>query len=250
MDWWYLLGKLRGLGGRFWIQQAVTFMSIAAPIFFGAWKLSKDRQAATEARKEEHRETLRMSIYDQIAEKLFLASDSLSQTGVRVSTFGTRLQALTALRIVPSRQPIESVSFSELATLHYTATDRLISVMKTIEKYEIAIPGFDEFKRLVSASMDKLGKTFIKFSEKAGPFCPADPQDLFQPPLPTGEAISGIKELGNEYGDCVASLEGYLWDLRVEAQNYLLGSLFESRAKKREPGDPTVSVFALPTQQL
>lgn len=249
MDWWYLLGKLRGLGGRFWIQQAVTFLSIAAPIFFGTWKLSKDRQAATEARKEEHRETLRMKIYDQIAETLFLASDSLSQAGARMSTFGIALQALTALRIAPSRRPIESISFSELTTLHHTTTDHLISVMKTIDKYEIAVPGFDEFRKLVSVSIDKLGKVFLKFSEKVGPFCPADPQDLFQPPLPTSEAITAIKELGNDYGSCVAALQGYLWDLRVEAQNYLLGSLFESRAKKRKPGDPTITVFALPTRQ-
>jgi hypothetical protein len=47
------------------------------------------------------------------------------------------------------------------------------------------------------------------------------------------------------------NLTSLIWDLRVAAQNYLLGGLFpDRRVPERNPDDPSVKVIRLPKGEV
>jgi len=115
-----------------------------------------------------------------------------------------------------------------------------------MEKWEIALGmDFAKFKEAIGRNVGALSKKGEAFSKLVGGY-------LFEKPVPwpPPEADSiAVKTEGQEFLTKSFDIGMNIWDLRVAAQNRLLGGLFTYKIPTRKPGDPKVEVLRLPEDE-
>jgi hypothetical protein len=62
--------------------------------------------------------------------------------------------------------------------------------------------------------------------------------------LPSPGELHQLKHLIDNYYEAMNEIAGYIFDLRVEAQNNLLSNLFQNRVPQRKPLDPKHKVIS------
>jgi hypothetical protein len=68
--------------------------------------------------------------------------------------------------------------------------------------------------------------------------------------VPTKDDVARLQDLADAYLAATGDLQGYIIDLQIEAQNELLGDLFERQLPPRAPGDEAVKVLARDPEPL
>ena len=77
-----------------------------------------------------------------------------------------------------------------------------------------------------------------------------DGQNIIYKPIATPPQIARINQLAATYWDATNEIGSFVHDFRIEAQNLLLGSLFEHRVPKRTPIDPKCIVIATDKESI
>jgi hypothetical protein len=139
----------------------------------------------------------------------------------------------------------DSVRSSELR-VEYAATARsIIQLMSVLETHAVVMPDFSVLRDLLSSVHQRVTRAFGDFSLAASEFAGSATEGPIRWP-PSAEStriLSGRAASAQAAGlDAIAAV----WDLRVEAQNYLLGDLFGRNVPPREPNDSTSVVTRIP----
>jgi hypothetical protein len=59
---------------------------------------------------------------------------------------------------------------------------------------------------------------------------------------PDDQGMQELERVGNDLIDALADLESYIYDLRIEMQNLLVGELFDQTLPPRQPVDPRITI--------
>lgn len=127
------------------------------------------------------------------------------------------------------------------------ARRRLTRLTLLLEKYEIVFARFYSLRRGISDTSRTLRDTSGELLMRLILVLPNE--DLYKvtsPPSPsslTEDQLEQLKTLGQKYERAVEDLRSYLLDFGVEAQNELLGPLFEREVPRRNPADATKTVL-------
>ena len=138
---------------------------------------------------------------------------------------------------------------ADLARAHHDGFRALSRLLLRLEQYEIAFTRFRTVRRHLAEEHRQYLETFSRFLSRISKFLPLTPEGGGYIPQagladPTSEDIAELKELQQAYGDACGDLTSYILDLQIEAQNELLGSLFDHTLPPRHPEDPDVKVLA------
>lgn len=232
----------------------VHFVGIVIGVLIIVWQIGRQHRNSLNLQKENMKHQLRLEIYRDLAHKISKANNSLSTTLSKVISLPSSLSLKQYTKSILHFEPMPIEDRAEtISQLHSSAVADIISLATAIEEYEIAIPNFTSFKRaFCGEKLEIFQKAFSTFHEEVLPFLPIDvPEDkvaelrkkVIIPPYPNKEAIEKLKELADKYLEKVADFHGYLTDLSIEAQNHLLGSLFNRKLPPRQPTDPSVIVL-------
>ena len=135
-------------------------------------------------------------------------------------------------------------SFASIQQALKGSQDAIITLMRSLESYEIAMPEFVIFREQFSNMLRDLMTPLSEFSLKASLFASPQYNAIEWPPNP--EAVSQLEALSTKVTAIGHDLSGITMDLGVAAQNYLLGTVFPNhRVRPRQPGDPNVVVTTI-----
>lgn len=197
------------------------------------YQLHKQR----ELQKENHLIEMRREIYKEITDRM----EQASPAGISV-TLDLLVGLLDKARMKrdetgiyqPPPMRVESIvdDFKQVQT-------RLFGVSGTIEKYEIVSENQPLFRRALVAKISELSNSFMPLIfllpylllSKDGI---NDAERLL---VPNEKELAEIQEKINQFKEVAADINGFLYDIQVEAQNILLGALFERRLEVRKPLD-------------
>jgi len=118
-----------------------------------------------------------------------------------------------------------------------------MALVATLEIYEIALPGFAVFRQTLSDSHQRALTAYGDFLQVAYPMAGPQTDPMFDEHYNKEE----LHRLANVAHDAALGVMAAIADLRIAAQNYLLGGLFpDQRVPERVPQDPTFKVTKLP----
>ncbi|MBA3004445.1 MAG: hypothetical protein FP813_11455 [Desulfurivibrio sp.] len=232
-----------------WLGDILTFVGIVAGGLIILYQINKQHKGELKVQKENHRDKLRLEIYQEFSSVLDVANNTNSDVGMSVFMMPVHLKIYRD-QIASGLNPLPVNSRAQnFLQLHQAASDSCIKLIRLFEKYEIISPELDIFKTAVNVALHDMREVFNKLHSCMLPILPLDildPQGNTQIGnviTPTEQQIGQLEELVNIYKSASDDMCGYLFDLNVELQNIFLKKLFNNKVKKREPLDSSVKVI-------
>jgi hypothetical protein len=232
----------------------VNILGIVAGAWVVIWQMGRQHQSSLQLQRENQQDALKLSIYQDLSIAISAAQEAQADSAGFVT--GLRADLITYWSVkdagfVPG--PLERRA-SEFQTKHSLATSKTIELIVLLERFEVVNPNWSIFRTAFSSALDDLGMAQIKLFQSLLTFLPIekteDEKDLESPriihlPVPSLQKFDReIKPLVDQYSEVSMNLTNYIYDLRVESQNTLLGNLFDGRAQKRKPLDPKYVVIS------
>ena len=187
---------------------------------------------------------LKLDLYDKIAERIEATSTPLSEVGELPTAFMGELIVRLSIWSSNSTVILKSNYFPQLRALQATASRSIIALMSALETYAIVMPKFFVFRqrladalRMLSVAVGNFHQAALEFagSESAGPI-------RWPPTSADSQILDGLAKSAMQASFGALAVVS---DLRVEAQNYLLGELFGRKVPPRVPSDPTITVTTI-----
>ncbi|MBI3829059.1 MAG: hypothetical protein HY291_06065 [Planctomycetes bacterium] len=235
-----------------WIQIVGNVIQVIS-IIVGAWlvaiQIRKNHESSIEVQRENARLGLKVKVYEDFecflntAQERITIIDSVARSLPFSIYFYWRRKEEFKLK-EPTH--INHTSYS-IARLHNRAMDSALKLIIKLESFEVALTESKTFVRALSIQMSKCSDAFREFHEATLMLLPVHvPKDkqaavgskILEPHRPTDDNLNRIKKASEEYNEVLMDLQAFVYDLRVEAQNLLLGELFQKRVPPRKPIDP------------
>ncbi|WP_136526303.1 hypothetical protein [Geomonas ferrireducens] len=239
----------------------ITLLMVPVTVGIAAWQINRQFAKTILAQRTNKLDELHLTIYKEIADKIEMCESALSKAHATVLT----LPSFFEMKIVEDQKAVlEGKTESSYPILQRYPTlvfdqqeilRTLSGVIGVMDKYEIAFTEFYGMKEEISKTGKKLNGVTNQFNSLALQFLPVDIEEsdrhkfggakVVCPPMPDKEALSAMKVLSRACTEVNMDLSSYIHDLRVEAQNCLLSSLFgNKKAAKRVPGNPKYQVLS------
>ena len=217
-------------------QPILTLAALALGFLLLNWQLDRQHRDSLEANLRQGQDRLRLDVYKEIAERIEATSYPLAELANTPNAFVGELIVRGETTRIASRYQ------SRLAPLHKEAGDPVMALVATLEIYEIALPGFAVFRQTLSDSHQRALTAYSDFLQVAYPMAGPQTDPMFDEHYNKEE----LHRLANVAHDAALGVMAAIADLRIAAQNYLLGGLFpDQRVPERVPQDPTFKVTKL-----
>ena len=217
-------------------QPILTLAALALGFLLLNWQLDRQHRDSLEANIRQGQDRLRLDVYKEIAERIEATSYPLAELANTPTAFVGELIVRGETTRIASRYQ------SRLAPLHKEAGDPVMALMATLEIYEIALPGFAVFRQTLSDSHQRALTAYGDFLQVAYPIAGPQTDPMFGDDYNKEE----LHRLANVTHGAALGVMAAVADLRIAAQNYLLGGLFpDQRVPERVPQDPTFKVTKL-----
>lgn len=207
-------------------------------------------QAATIRAQETHlRNQLKVSLYEK-------AAAIFHESAQRVNDVNhlTRSLLFTTKMIAQGYPFAHDKTGQDLIEANAAAGKGLNNVLFLLEQYEMAFSRFAPFRREISDSHGRLMSTFNDLWTKLAKHVPLVNSATGQVVGPLAKAdeasLTELERLRKVFSSVCDDLMSYFIDLQIEAQNELLGGLFERQLPPRSPADPNVKVLTRAPEPL
>jgi len=197
------------------------------------YQLYKQRQL----QKENHLVQMRREIYKEITDRM----EQASPAGISAT-----LDILVGLLERAQKKKDETGTYQPPPMRVESIVDDfkrvqscLFGVSGTIEKYEIISENQPLFRRALVAKITELSDSFMPIIFIL-PYLLISNDGISEPEkllVPNDEEMANIQEKINQFKEVAGDINGFLYDIQVEAQNILLGALFERKLEVRKPLD-------------
>lgn len=230
------------------IELLGIFAGIAAIIF----QMSRQHRSNLQLQKNNFKEKLHLEIYQGLIKGIDDTSNILSKVSAKSSNIPISLETYcsqAASGVSPTPPRYRALDFSEA---HHALIKSVAKLFHIFERYTIAVPKFRIFQIGLNSAIHDTNEAYQPFFQKLLEYLPIDVQEadrkpgsppVIVPAIPNIGELKFILELGQKYNNTLVVIVGFLHDLTVEAQNILLGSLFENRVPSRQPLGPNVVVI-------
>lgn len=194
-----------------------------------------------------HKEELKLKVYKEISEYVSCAMQKYTENQIIINSIIRQYNSCLICQD-PNSNPYPKIytKHTELSGAHSGMSRSLIQLMCKLEEYEIVDKNIKIFRIALSSAVELILEAYFEFQRHIFDYLPCDVSKERQEQLgvnikhvksPAQEDLEVIEQSFNCYTE--ANLEGYCFvsDLSREAQNVLLGNLFNNQVPPREPSD-------------
>lgn len=128
----------------------------------------------------------------------------------------------------------------ELREVNSNQSDQFVEFLRTYESNEIIILDFKPLKDELAKENNLLTEDFSNLHKIY-----LEDIDSFTSSAPPTENIDEVIKITRVISEKTIDIVGYVYDLRIEMQNRVLGQILGRTIPKRQPGDKVVKVLSL-----
>ncbi len=248
--------EIEKVGGIEWVQFFDATIELLREPIVGivvgtlliVWQVQKGYRQSLDLQRENAREKLKLEIYQDLND-LIKTAESAS---VSIS-HSVRFAPVNLRQIQEGSEYLKSslILANEIVNQHSAASDAYLDLISFLESYEIVHPAMKTFRLAFNSGLDGVSNVYPDLIMLAFRFLPqisttanSQSERPILKPAPTIADLSRFDVVSEQYLDAEGDLQGYLFDLRVEAQNLLLGDLFQSKVPTRKPEDDSIVVVS------
>lgn len=243
-----------------WIlDKIILVLSIVVSVLIVIWQIGKQFKNSLEIQRKNKVDELHLEIYKNIADKIEEGMLALTPTTIKIYTLWTKFDSKRFSKEeyekIGSKSPLSPIKErpEDLTKGFSNAHKKVNAIILTMETYEIVFKHFTSMRKKIVTALNELREINMDFFNKTLDYFPVDiPEErqkelgkIIERPLPSWDKIEEIKAMGDKFFKKEIELISYLHDLRIEAQNVLLGPLFKQQVPARKPQDPRYEVLSL-----
>jgi hypothetical protein len=221
-------------------QVVLSLAGLTIGFIILSWQLQRQHRNTLEANRRQSQDRLKVELYHEIARRIEATAALLTDSSLTPTGF---VGHVMIFRDKPARS---RYTFSKLQTIRQRLSSSVLGLTSTLEVYEIVMPQFKILRQRAGEAFSLATAAFGDFSLLAAHFVGAD--GTAPAARPTDDELRELSRLAETAQVAGIALTAVVHDLRVEAQNHLLGSIFTNRAPRRAPSDPSVQVTILEEQ--
>ncbi|MCB0310214.1 MAG: hypothetical protein KDD42_03200 [Bdellovibrionales bacterium] len=234
-------------------------------ILLGAWcifyQIRKDHEAAQALQRSQFDYQIRLDLYERMRPLLSAATGDLVKITHAVKYLVSDLkrgwEAKDEFNVNLFRTVGTEISLRQDQA---KARESVGQLSGFLQRYRIAVPEFETFSRSISMQSEKSQDLFDNFLKGARQWLP-NPNPNWSPENPYGEVVppvqkptdgqlDSVTEAADSFATTNDHLSNWVYDIEIESQNLLLGSVFEGAVDRRSPKDPKYTVLSSDPETL
>lgn len=205
-------------------------------------QLQRTHRATLEAQEAHLRNQLKVDLYAKVAPLVQDAAESAAHTA---SDYQSVLSvAAFQLQGLPFKHLRDATALLEG---HRKAANAVLAVISFLEQHEIVFARFGSIRRALSEAHERLLLSHTLLWQAAALLVPPAPTPGAPPPTPlahpTNDMVQALQSKQEDYGAACSAIGSFMVDVQIEAQNELLGSLFQRELPPRNPASASELVL-------
>jgi len=213
-------------------QPILSFVGFSVGFRLLSWQLDRQHRNTRKANRRQAQDRLRLDLYDRIAERIEATSTPLVEVSGLPAAFMGELTIRLAIWSANNQHMPSSTRFPELQTQRAALSRSITALMSALETYASVMPEFSELRKHLGDALRDIDVAVGDFNQAALPFAGSENAEPVHWP-PTSQQQQVMSGLANSVMRVVIEAMAVVSDLRVEAQNYLLGGLFGRKVPRR-----------------
>lgn len=242
------------------IKEIDTLIAIIVGALMIIWQMNRQHKDNYILQLSNHKEELKLKVYKEISEYVSSAMQRYTENQSIINSVMLQYNSCVICQDANSNPyPKIYTKYTELRGAHSGMSRSLIQLMCKLEEYEIVDKNMKIFRIALASAVELIQEASFEFQRHIFPYLPCDVSKEKQEQLgvniknvesPTQEDLEAIEQSFNYYTE--ANLEGYCFvsDLSREAQNVLLGNLFNNQVPPREPSDSNYVVVTTKPEEM
>lgn len=215
----------------------VGVLAAVLPVALGLYQLIKQHRNSIALQEAHLRHQIQLDIFREVADQLQRVAHAFSKTEAGAT------ETLRQIRDQAGGRREVTQTGAEISASHFAASDCVSDLQRLLERYEIVFHRFGSARRLLAEETRRLHETHWELMGKVSLFLPHIGGPHPHPFKATTADVPSIEKATDEYLAVCGNFQGFVLDLGIEAQNCLLGELFQRTLPPRNPLDSTVPVL-------
>lgn len=246
------------------IDKIVPLLVMILPLLAGVvtviYQIERQHKDNNRLQLSNHKEELKLKVYKEISEYVSYAMQSYEGNQILINSLMRQYHSCIICQDANRNlHPKIYTKYTELSGVHSRMSRSLTQLMCKLAEYEIVDKNIGIFSVALKSAVDLILEKYLEFQRHIFYYLPNDISKERKEQLgvsieyiksPTEQDIEAIEHSFNSYTD--ANLEGYCFvsDLSREAQNILLGNLFNNQVPPREPSDSRYVVVTTKPEEI
>jgi hypothetical protein len=219
---------------HWWAGPVATIISVTV----GALMIVFERRATGKAE-------MKLKLFEELRQGIEAAGESGHEISSLV--FMLPMQSNNYWNMVGRGYQMTPVAdrFPKINDLHMAAGRKITALISLLETHDIVSEHFELFRRALACACKDVEEAKTELTPVLFRTLPID---LPGNPVPivqhvTVPQLAELTEKCNRYWNLMQTLLNYIHDIKIEAQNLLLGGIFSRRVPPRKPADPRIWVL-------
>lgn len=224
-------------------------------VLFGVvlFQINRQYKSNLKLQQQHFKDKIKLQIFKEINERITVATNTYVELSSKVHLVVTKIDNNIFLKKEGVKPKPLLERSSDYIDYHSSFSKSVIELVYILEKYVITDRIFEIFNMALQSSNYELEKTFQPLNKSLLKLLPVDVPEEKQQSLGTNVIVlqkvsdQDLVELQNHldsYNNKLVDLCCYLHDLKVQAQNILLGGVFDNKVSPRKPKDKKIIVVA------
>lgn len=225
----------------------VGILTLLAGVVMVIYQMERQHKDNYLLQLSNHKEELKLKVYKEISEYVSCAMQKYTENQIIINSVMRQYHSCLICQDANSNpSPKIYTKDTELSDAHSRMFRSLTQLMDKLAEYEIVDKNIEIFRTALASAAQLILEAYLEFQRHIFAYLPCDVSKERLEQLgvnvkyvksPSQQDIEEIEHSFNSY--TAANLEGYCFvsDLSREAQNVLLGNLFNNQVPPREPSD-------------
>jgi len=236
-----------------YIESGITILGFLVTFSIVLFQINRQHKSNLKLQRQHFKNQIKLQIFKEIDERITVTTNTYVKLSSQVHLVVTTIDNNIFLKkegVIP--KPLLERSYDYI-DYHSSFSKSVLELIYILEKYVITDRIFEIFNIALQSSSYELEKTFQPLHKSLLKFLPVDVPQEKQQSLGTNVIIPqkvsdlDLVEFKNHldsYNNKLHDLFCYLHDLKVEAQNILLGGIFDNKVSPRKSKDKKIIIVA------
>ena len=229
-----------------YIQLGLTIVGFFVGFGIIIFQLNKQHNNSLKLQRQQFKEKIKQEIFCEISDGIYQSTNAYVKLSSKLQAVVLKIDTNLFLKKEGVNPKPLSERSNDYLDFHHSFSNSIVELIYILEKFVIADRIFEIFNMALQSSSYDLDKSFQKVHDLLLKFLPIDVPKEKQEKLctkviePRQKLESDFEMLRKEisnYQKKLIDINCYLHDLKVEAQNILLGEIFENKVLPRKPND-------------
>jgi hypothetical protein len=240
------------------IQPGLTILSLFVGFGSLIFQLNKQHKNNYELQRKQFKTKIQQEIFNEICEGINESTSALIKVQSKLFEVQQKIDSKRFLKSEGIKTKQLSERTGDFIDYHHSFSKEIIEIIYILEKYIITDRIFKIFNMALQSVSYDLEKSYLKVNDSLMKFLPIDlPEDnqkklgvqVLEPREKTEADFENLKSDISNYNRLLMDMTCYLHDLKTEAQNILLGEIFDNPVTPRRSSDGEYVVVSKSTKR-